>query len=173
MSFPSVRSLVSVALAAGASALQAQKTELPLKHAPWPTTPAITPADLMTRLYVFADDSMMGREVGTPNHLRATAYIERELRRIGLKPGGDSGTFFQNIPVFDHPLAAGNTLTVAGLGGALYSLNRYEQDRKSQNSLKKARANYFSRDYFIRDGKRYQRRLVTKNGQRYYQFVRA
>src|SRR4030095_7101696 len=31
---------------------------LPLKHAPEPTAAAITPADLMTRLYIFADDSM-------------------------------------------------------------------------------------------------------------------
>ena len=37
---------------------------LPLKHAPRPTTAAITEADLMTRLYVFADDSMEGREFG-------------------------------------------------------------------------------------------------------------
>ena len=38
---------------------------LPHKHAPQPTTANITAADLMTRLYIFADDSMMGREVGT------------------------------------------------------------------------------------------------------------
>ncbi len=63
---------------------------------------AITPADLMTRLYIFADDSMMGREVGTPYHLKATAYIEREARRLGSLPAGDSGTYFQNLPVFDH-----------------------------------------------------------------------
>ncbi|MGH7688539.1 MAG: hypothetical protein ACREN3_02965, partial [Gemmatimonadaceae bacterium] len=36
-------------------------TMLPLKHAPQPTTAAITAADLMTRLYIFSDDSMQGR----------------------------------------------------------------------------------------------------------------
>jgi hypothetical protein len=85
---------------------------LPLKHAPEPTTAAITPADLMTRLYIFADDSMMGREVGTPYNLKGTAYIERELRRMGLQPGGDSGTFFQNLPIFNRALAPGATFTV-------------------------------------------------------------
>src|SRR5689334_10299374 len=59
---------------ASAAAQQASGS-LPLKHAPQPTTAAITPADLLTRLYIFADDSMMGREVGTPYHLKATAYI--------------------------------------------------------------------------------------------------
>jgi len=65
-----------------------------------------------------------------------------------------------------------NTLTFAGLAGALYSLNRYEQDRKSQSALDRARAAYFSRSYFYRDGKRYVRRTVKKNGKTYYQFVR-
>ncbi|HEY9225236.1 MAG TPA: M28 family peptidase [Gemmatimonadaceae bacterium] len=87
-------------------------TQPPLKLAPKPTSPAISSGDLMTRLYIFADDSMMGREVGTEYHLKATDYIARELRRIGLQPGGDSGTFFQNIPVRAHPLAQDNTITV-------------------------------------------------------------
>ena len=114
MPFPGVRSLIPIALTSWATLVYAQKAELPLKHAPQPTTPAITAGDLMTRLYIFADDSMMGREVGTQYHLKATAYIEREVRRLGLVPGGDNGTYFQNLPVFDHPLAAGNTITVDG-----------------------------------------------------------
>jgi len=109
----SVRARFSLvaALTAGPALLAAQQP-LPLKHAPQPTAPAITAADLMTRLYIFADDSMMGREVGTPYHLKATAYIESEVKRLGLTPAGDNGTFFQNIPVFEHPLAAGNAITV-------------------------------------------------------------
>jgi Peptidase family M28 len=114
MPWPGVRSVVFVALTGWASLALGQKAELPLTHAPQPTVAAITPADLMTRLYIFADDSMMGREVGTPYHLRATAYIAEQLREIGLTPGGDDGTFFQNIPVFEHPLAKGNTLSVEG-----------------------------------------------------------
>jgi len=88
--------------------------ELPLKHAPQPTTAEITPADLMTRLYIFSDDSMEGRRVGTIGHQRGTAYIEREVRRLGLVPAGDSGTYFQNLPVFERTLAAGQTLSVGG-----------------------------------------------------------
>ena len=73
--------------------------ELPLKHAPRPTTPAITAADLMTRVYVFADDSMLGREVGTVGNVRGNAYIARELARLGLRPAGDSGSYFQALPL--------------------------------------------------------------------------
>jgi hypothetical protein len=73
---------------------------LPLKHTGKPTTAAITPADLMTRLYIYADDSLMGRQVGTVYNLRATAYIEREVRRLGLVPAGDGGGYFQDIPLY-------------------------------------------------------------------------
>jgi peptidase M28-like protein len=84
--------------------------ELPLKHAPQPTTATITPADLMTRLYIFADDSMQGRRVGTEGHRRSTAYIEREVRNLGLVPAGDSGGYFQNLPIISRAFAVGQTL---------------------------------------------------------------
>jgi hypothetical protein len=87
------------------AALVAQKPELPLKHAPEPTSAAISAADLMTRLYIFADDSMMGREVGTMYHLKATDYIEREVRRLGLVPAGDSGSYFQDLHIFVKSVA--------------------------------------------------------------------
>ena len=113
MSFSRAR-LAAVAAVTCWPALGFAQAAKPLKLAPKPTTPAITAADLMTRVYIYADDSLMGREVGTEYHLKATAYIERELRRLGLQPGGDNGTFFQNIPVFTHPLAQDNTITVDG-----------------------------------------------------------
>jgi len=65
-----------------------------------PTQADITAGDLKTRLYIFADDSMRGRAAGTPDNLRGTAYIEREVRRLGLEPAGDNGTYFQSVPLF-------------------------------------------------------------------------
>ncbi|HEX3534131.1 MAG TPA: hypothetical protein VHT23_07905, partial [Gemmatimonadaceae bacterium] len=37
-----------------------------------PTSPAITAQDLKTRLYIFSDDSMMGRQFGTEGNLKGT-----------------------------------------------------------------------------------------------------
>jgi hypothetical protein len=68
----------------------------------------------MTRLYVFADDSMMGREAGTEGALKGTAYIERELRHMGLEPAGDNGTYFQNVPFIARRFSPNATLTVDG-----------------------------------------------------------
>ena len=75
-------------LVPGIAAAQ-QGKELPLKYAGPPTTAPISAGDLMTRLYLYADDSLMGRQFGTVWNEKATAYIEREVRRLGLTPAGD------------------------------------------------------------------------------------
>ncbi|HLV80157.1 MAG TPA: hypothetical protein VKT32_07730 [Chthonomonadaceae bacterium] len=66
-----------------------------------------------------------------------------------------------------------STLTIVGGAGALYSLSRYEHDRHSQSQMERSRAAAFSRGYFYRNGRRYHRRTVHRNGQTYYQFVRG
>jgi hypothetical protein len=77
----------------------AAQAPLPLTRVPRPTTSAITTADLMTRLYLIADDSMKGRRAGSEEHQKVTAYIASELKRIGLAPAGDSGGYFQYVPL--------------------------------------------------------------------------
>lgn len=57
----------------------------------------INDADLRTRLYIYADDSMMGRETGTVGNMKATAYLAAEAARMGLEPAGESGTYFQDM----------------------------------------------------------------------------
>jgi hypothetical protein len=69
---------------------------LPIKFVGPPTTGAITPLDLATRLYKFADDSMMGRLAGSPYNDKATDYIAAELKRLGLAPAGENGGYFQS-----------------------------------------------------------------------------
>jgi len=104
--------LCGVVLATTPRLIAAQSAPLPLKHAPQPTSAAITAGDLMTRLYIFADDSMEGRETGTRGHLKSTEYIANELRRLGLQPAGDNGTFFQNVPMIRRAFDAKSTITV-------------------------------------------------------------
>ena len=87
---------------------------LPLKHAPLATQTAITPADLMTRLYLYADDSMMGRLTGTEYNMKATDYIASEVRRLKLQPAGDSGMYFQTVPLVRRGLDSSASLSVEG-----------------------------------------------------------
>ncbi|HVT13852.1 MAG TPA: hypothetical protein VHE55_16435 [Fimbriimonadaceae bacterium] len=65
------------------------------------------------------------------------------------------------------------TLTFLGAAGALYSANRYEQDRKSQSREARARYELFHRGSFNRDGHHYVRKVVWKNHHKYYRFVRV
>src|SRR5690242_1226535 len=85
--------------------------ELPRTRAPRPTTAAITAGDLMTRLYIFADDSMEGRRAGSSGSARANAYIERELQRLGLQPAGENG-YYQDVPLVSRSYDATAALTV-------------------------------------------------------------
>src|SRR4051812_2138228 len=71
--------------------------EGPRTWAPRPTEPAITANDLRTRLYQISDDSMRGRRIGELGNHKVTDYIASEFKRVGLKPGGDNGTWFQNL----------------------------------------------------------------------------
>jgi hypothetical protein len=92
--------------------------EGPRTWAPRATEGAITANDLRTRLYQIADDSMMGRRAASLGDWKATAYVASEFQRLGLRPAGDGGTFFQEIEFgplrFDRAqvrlVAAGRTL---------------------------------------------------------------
>lgn len=88
--------------------------EGPAKWAPRPTQSAITANDLRTRLYQFADDSMLGRRIGEVGNYKGTDYIAREFRRLGLKPAGDSGTYFQTLPFGPIGFDATTARLVAG-----------------------------------------------------------
>ena len=102
-------SLVLIATAAGA-----QSKPLPLKHKPEPTTADITAADLMTHLYVIADDSMMGRQAGTEYNTKGTDYIASQLTKFGLKPAGENGTYFQNVGIINIVVSSKKPLTIGG-----------------------------------------------------------
>ncbi len=101
-------------LALLAPAAAGAQSRLPLQHAPRPTGAAITAADLETRLYIFADDSMQGREAGTIGNVKGTDYIAAELKRLGFVPAGDGGTYFQTIPLKTRTFDETSTFAVAG-----------------------------------------------------------
>ena len=78
------------------------------------TTPQITEADLRHRLYLIADDSMMGRESGSEGDHKTAEYVANEFRRLGLEPAGDNGTYFQPVPFWRAAVDVASTLRVSG-----------------------------------------------------------
>src|SRR5687768_4146454 len=116
-------SLSVLAFAAPAPAQQAQ-TAQPVPAPNWdvllrprtrvatPTTAAITQADLQSRVYLFADDSLNGRELASEENFKATEYLAAEARRLGLVPMGENGTYFQAINMVERVLEPVSKLAV-------------------------------------------------------------
>ncbi|HYV97680.1 MAG TPA: M28 family peptidase, partial [Gemmatimonadaceae bacterium] len=108
-----------VALASSSAWSQGEKGSVnqygnPMKIAPRPTAPEITERDLRTRLYQFADDSMAGRAAGTLGNQKGTDYIASELKRLGLEPAGDNGTYFQALPFGYRYASSASQLSAGG-----------------------------------------------------------
>lgn len=97
------------------------KVTLPRTHKPQPTSAAISAKDLMTRLYIYADDSMQGREAGTIGNIKATNYIAGEIGKMGLEPAGDNGTYFQTVPVSTRTLEPTSSFVVNGTALPLFT----------------------------------------------------
>src|SRR5450755_2833729 len=113
---PPVRNLVFSLLTVAATA-QAQKLNKygnPATVKPAPTSAAITEHDLQIRLYQFSDDSMQGRQGGRVGNMKGTNYIASEVKRLGLVPAGDNGTYFQVLPYHVDPFTNPSRLTVNG-----------------------------------------------------------
>ncbi len=108
------RRVLAVAALVPAVGAAQQPAAGPLKFPAKPSSPAITVQDLMSRLYLFADDSMQGRNTATPGHDKGVEYIAAELKRLGLKPAGENGTYFQTVPFVRRAIDGGSSITVDG-----------------------------------------------------------
>lgn len=53
----------------------------------------------MSHVRALSDDHLRGREAAGEGFREASDYVARELKRYGVEPMGDSGTFFQRVPL--------------------------------------------------------------------------
>jgi hypothetical protein len=57
----------------------------------------ITPQDVMHRVAIIADDSMLGRDNPSRGLELTAEYVASEFRRVGLRPAGDRGSYLQRV----------------------------------------------------------------------------
>jgi len=77
-------------------------------------TPPIDADRLLGHIKFLASDDLKGRASGSPELERAADYIAQQFRAIGLKPGGDDGTWFEPFQlVAGLTVGAGNSLMVS------------------------------------------------------------
>ena len=67
---------------------------------------------MRAHLEFLADDALEGRKPGTRGGELAAKYIATQFKRLGLEPAGDSGTYFQRVPIIS--LDPQQTLSVTG-----------------------------------------------------------
>ena len=73
---------------------------------------ALSRADMEAQLRFLASDELMGRRTGDPGNRIAARYIAGEFQRLGLKPAGDLGSYFQPINFERVRPAASATLSM-------------------------------------------------------------
>jgi peptidase M28-like protein len=61
--------------------------------------PVATVERTRSLLTALAHDSMEGRRVGSAGEARAARFIAARFREAGVQPAGDSGGFFQRLPI--------------------------------------------------------------------------
>jgi len=88
-----LRLLPALLLSAPLGAQSAKPSIAPPK--PPAAIKAIRESDIKRDLYALASDDMRGREAGTIDEMRASMWLAEEMRKIGLAPKGDMGSWFQ------------------------------------------------------------------------------
>ena len=76
--------------------------------------PAVSVATMKADLTAFAHDSMEGREAGTRGNFKGTTWIAGQAQRVGLRPAGEGGTWFQEVPLVERGVDRNSTLNAGG-----------------------------------------------------------
>jgi len=117
--------LAALALAAPGAAAQTpapRNVRQPSPQAVARAVATITEADIRAGIGVLADDSMRGRETPSPELEQAAQWVAAQFRRIGLRPGGDSGGYIQRFPLREKQMDSSFALTITGGGSTRRAL---------------------------------------------------
>jgi Zn-dependent M28 family amino/carboxypeptidase len=129
------RGLVGGVVAAGcllSAALWAQQAGMPripgLPKAEQQAAASIDPEKIRAHVRFLASDLLEGRGPGVRGGELAAAYIATQFALDGLKPAGDNGTYYQNVPLYAvHTVEDQTKFTLAPEHGAPIPLT-YGQD---------------------------------------------
>ena len=76
--------------------------------------PKITAASLQARTATLSSDEFEGRAPASAGEGKTVAYLEREFRALGLKPGNPDGTYIQKVPMVGITSKTKSTFTAGG-----------------------------------------------------------
>jgi hypothetical protein len=87
--------------------------------------PQINNRALLAHLGFLADDALEGRNTGSRGAAVAAHYIAAQFRRMGLEPAGDSGSYFQALPLMSRRAEPRLQASGEGAGAELRWLEDY------------------------------------------------
>lgn len=87
-------------------------------HSESKLTTDITAGDIETHIRYLAQDSLRGRQAGTPGEALAARYIADHFRQFGLQPLGEDSTYYQqftvNMATLNNPHSADSVTVPEG-----------------------------------------------------------
>ena len=72
----------------------------------------VSPDELRKHIEFLASDELRGRDTGSEGYDKAAAYVADQFKALGLKPAGDAGTFFQQVPLVEQKLVEGSATAI-------------------------------------------------------------
>ncbi|HEV7659525.1 MAG TPA: M28 family metallopeptidase [Allosphingosinicella sp.] len=88
----------------------------PSATVPPPAGPPFSADRFRAHVAFLADDALEGRDTGSRGEAAAAAYVADQFRALGLTPGGDNGSWYQEVRYRSASLTGG-TLTISGPAG--------------------------------------------------------
>lgn len=79
----------------------------------------ITPEDIYQKISVLAADSMRGRDTPSPEIEQVATWIGEHFASLGLRPGGDDGTFVQHYALRQMTASVANSSVAFSNGASL------------------------------------------------------
>src|SRR5262245_3254296 len=83
-----------------------------------PQVDSITADELRADLFFLASDGLQGRLTNTPENALSGEWVRSRFERLGLRPGGQGGSFEHRYALMTAALGEGNAMSVAGLGAS-------------------------------------------------------
>jgi len=78
-----------------------------------PALAAIREQDIKNDIFEMAGDHFRGREAGTLDELKIAAWLAEKVRAIGLRPGGDDGSYFQFFSMARNRISPSSTVSIS------------------------------------------------------------
>lgn len=91
--------------------------------------------NIRAHMAFLASDLLEGRETGSRGHEIAAEYAAAQFALLGLKPGGENGSWFQRVPLVAYRPADEGVLSIKGPNGGVVALKHGEDYVAGRNPL--------------------------------------